>query len=92
MERYFEKIWSCEDFSLTKADPEIYRQAADRMGLPVERILFLDDNLNAVSTARRAGMQVCGVEDDSSREDREKIQATAHFYIEDFSQLPAIRW
>ena len=89
---YFGYIWSCEDFGLTKADSEIYRRAAQKIGLPMENILFLDDNLNADRTAKAAGMRVCGVYDDSSREYREEIRAAADFYIDDFSQLPAIEW
>ncbi len=86
----FDNVWSCDDFGTTKADPEIYKMAAQRLGQPVQRILFLDDNLNADKTAKEAGMIVCGVYDASSREYTQDIKAAADFYIEDFSQLPAI--
>ena len=88
----FDCIWSCEDFALTKADPEIYRRAARQLQGDVGRILFLDDNLGACRTARAAGMRVCGVYDDSSREYEADIRDTADFYIVDFSQLPSIEW
>ena len=52
----FDNIWSCDDFGTTKADPEIYKMAAERIGLPVEDIIFLDDNLGADKTAKSAGM------------------------------------
>lgn len=84
----FENIWSCEDFATTKADPEIYRMAAERLGQPVEGVLFLDDNLNADMTAKTAGMQVCGVYDDSSKEYTEEIKRISDYYIYDFSELP----
>ena len=64
----FTAVWSCEDFGTTKADPEIYRMAAERIGKPIETILFLDDNYNADKTAASAGMKVCGVYDASSEE------------------------
>ena len=64
----FSHVWSCEDFSTTKADPAIYRMAARQIGRPVEEIIFLDDNLGADRTAKAAGMLVCGVYDDFSRE------------------------
>lgn len=83
----FENVWSCEDFGTTKADPAIYRMAAQRIGKPVGEILFLDDNLNADRTAKAAGMRVCGVYDDSSREYKAEIQAVADYYIDDFSEL-----
>ena len=86
----FDHVWSCDDFATTKADPEIYRLAAARLGMPVEKVLFLDDNLNADVTAKKAGMQVCGVYDPSSEDYIEQMKAATDFYIYDFSQLPAL--
>lgn len=86
----FDNVWSCDDFSTTKADPEIYRMAAKRLGVPVEKVLFLDDNLNADLTAKLAGMQVCAVYDPSSAEYEEEMKAATDFYIHDFTQLPQL--
>lgn len=83
----FDNVWSCEDFGLNKANPEIYHQAARRMGVPVGSILFLDDNLNADRTAKAAGMKVCGVYDPSSHEYTEEIKACTDCYIYDFEEL-----
>ena len=80
-------VWSCEDFATTKADPAIYRMAAEAIGAPVEEILFLDDNLNADRTAKAAGMRVCGVYDDCSRDYVEDMKREADYYIDDFAQL-----
>ncbi len=86
----FDNVWSCDDFGTTKADPEIYKMAAQRLCQPIHRILFVDDNLNADKTAKEAGMPVCGVYDPSSEEYTEEIKAATDFYIENFAQLPAI--
>ena len=86
----FENVWSCEDFSTTKADPEIYKMAAERLGASVEDVLFLDDNLNADKTAKSAGMLVCGVYDDSSKDDTEEMKQVSDYYIYDFSELPGM--
>lgn len=83
----FDNVWSCEDFKTTKADPEIYRMAAEKIGVPVNEVLFLDDNFNADKTAKEAGMQVCGVYDDSSKEYEDEIRSIADFYIYDFTEL-----
>ena len=83
----FDNIWSCDDFETTKADPNIYRRAAEKIGACVENILFLDDNINADSVAKSAGMQVCGVYDESSKDCVEQIKATTDFYIYDFQEL-----
>ena len=83
----FTNIWSCDDFGTNKADPAIYQMAADKIGAPVTEIVFLDDNLNADLTAKKAGMPVYGVYDDSSRDSVDEMKAICDRYIYDFSEL-----
>lgn len=83
----FTNVWSCDDFGTTKADPQIYREAAERIGKPVGEVLFLDDNYNADKVAKEAGMNVCGVYDPSSEEYVEEIKSVCDMYIKDFSEL-----
>lgn len=83
----FDNIWSCDDFETTKADPNIYVRAAEKIGTVVENVLFLDDNLTANLTAKTAGMQVCGVYDESSKDYVEQMKAVTNFYIYDFKEL-----
>lgn len=83
----FDNVWSCDDFSTTKSDPEIYVKAAAALGKPIDSILFLDDNFNADKTAKAAGMKVCGVFDESSAEYVDEIKSIADHYIYDFSSL-----
>lgn len=83
----FDNVWSCDDFNTTKADPEIYKMAAEKIGEKCENILFLDDNFNADKTAKSAGMKVCGVFDKSSEEYVEEMKNLCDFYIYDFEEL-----
>ncbi len=83
----FDNVWSCEDFGTTKADVNIYHMAAERIGVPVNDIIFLDDNFNADKTAKAAGMTVYGVYDDSSSEYATEIKSITDKYIYSFSEL-----
>ena len=83
----FDNIWSCDDFATTKADPNIYVMAAEKMGTTVDKVLFLDDNLHADTVAKSAGMQVCGVYDASSEEYTDQIKAVADYYIYSMDEL-----
>ena len=65
----------------------LYKMAAERIGVPVEEVLFLDDNFNADRAAIQAGMKVCGVYDPSSAEYEEIMKKQADFYIYDFCEL-----
>ncbi len=83
----FTNVWSCDDFGTTKADPNIYRLAAEKMGVTVDQVLFLDDNINADITAKESGMLVCGVYDDSSADMVEEMKSVCDMYIYDFAEL-----
>ena len=83
----FDNVWSCDDFHTTKANPEIYKQAARRIGEKPQNIIFLDDNLNALKTAKSADMKIYGVYDHSSKEYTEEISKISDKFIFDFSSL-----
>lgn len=83
----FTNVWSCDDFGTTKADVGIYKTVADRLGKPIDEILFLDDNYNADKTAHLAGMAVCGVYDSSSEEYTQEIKSVSDYYITNFREL-----
>jgi len=85
----FTNVWSCNDFDTNKSDPDIYRRAAEKIGRPVEEIIFLDDNYNADKTAREAGMQVWGVYDDTSAEYETEIRSVTQRYIRNFREILA---
>lgn len=86
----FDHVWSCEDFGLNKANPEIYLQAAKQLGVTAGEILFLDDNPNADRAAKEAGMKVCGVYDDFTAEFAAEMMRENDYYIRDFAELIAI--
>ena len=83
----FDNVWSCNDFNTTKADPAIYGMCADRIGVSISEVVFLDDNYNADLTAKQAGMPVYGVYDESSAAYTEQIKAITDKYVTDFKEL-----
>lgn len=84
---WFEHVWSCDDFNTTKANPEIYKMAAEKLGCRVDEVIFLDDNYNADKTAKEAGMRVIGVYDDTSAEYENEIREVSDAYIRNFEEL-----
>ena len=83
----FDNVWSCDDFETTKADPAIYVRAAERMGVGVRDVIFVDDNVNAVSTAAQAGMHAYGIYDASSADLKCEMRAVSERYLERLSDL-----
>ena len=83
----FDNVWSCDDFGTTKSDTKIYRMAAQRLGTVVSECVFLDDNINAVVTAKEAGMQVVGVYDKSADEFVDEMKKVCGRYIYTFDEI-----
>jgi len=83
----FDNVWSCDDFCTTKSDPLIYQMASERIGRPIQDIIFVDDNVNAVKTARLAGMRSYGIYDESSKDFIEEMKSASDKYIFSFDEL-----
>ena len=83
----FDNVWSCDDFETTKTDPEIYKMAAKRLNTDIENIVFVDDNVNAVKTARLCGMKSYGIYDSSSKDYIEQMKTVSDRYIYELSEL-----
>ncbi len=86
----FDNVWSCEDFATTKANPDIYRQVAEKLDTGVGDYIFVDDNIDAVRTARSAGVHTFGIYDASGEEFVDEMRSVAHRYLMRFSDLLSI--
>ncbi len=83
----FDNVWSCEDFNMTKGEPEIYHAAVKKAGGKLEDTFFFDDNLEAVKTAVSAGIYTVGVYDEASEDYIEEIKITADRFIYSFEEI-----
>ena len=83
----FEAVWSTDDLSRKKSDPEIYREVARRIGAAPEEIEFYDDNVIALRTAQSVGFKVIGVYDPATAKYREEIESFADGYVDSFSEM-----
>ena len=54
----FDVVVCGEDVTALKPDPEVYRAALDRLGLPAEQCLAFEDTRNGVDSAIGAGLRV----------------------------------
>jgi putative hydrolase of the HAD superfamily len=57
LRKYFQAALSSCYLGLRKPEPAIYRRALDILGRPPERILFIDDRVENVAGAARAGLK-----------------------------------
>jgi FMN phosphatase YigB (HAD superfamily) len=83
----FEHVWTCEDMGMKKSETGIYEKAADLLGKNVEEVVFFDDNIISLSTAKKAGMQTVGVYDIAGIEFEWEMKETGDRYIYSFREL-----
>ncbi len=83
----FEKVWGIEDFGTTKGDLRIYQAAAERLGVAVKDIRFVDDALHALKVAKKAGVKTVGVYEKYSTSTEEEIRAVADTYVHTLREL-----
>jgi beta-phosphoglucomutase-like phosphatase (HAD superfamily) len=59
--RFFQATVSSEEVEQGKPAPDVYLEAADRLGIPADRCAAVEDSVNGIRSARAAGMRVVAV-------------------------------
>ena len=81
---YFSFLLSCETVGTGKSRPDVYWEAANRLGARPEEISVYEDALYAAKTAKQAGFYTIAVRDDSNQPHWETLTALADEVILDW--------
>lgn len=73
-------VISAEDVTRGKPDPQVFLMAAERVGVPPERCIVVEDAAAGIEAARRAGMRSVGV--------NARTVLPADLYVRSLSDLP----
>lgn len=87
VENYFSVMVTGDEITNGKPDPEVYLEAAKKMGVAPEHCLVFEDIPFGIIAGKRAGMTVCAVEDAYSMKDMEEKIRLADFYIKSYEEL-----
>ena len=79
---YFEFMLTIEDVGISKREPDIYLQAAARMGLEPAECTVFEDARYACATARRAGFRVCGMVEPAYAAGEDELRASSDLIVE----------
>lgn len=79
---YFEFMLTIEDVGISKREPDIYLQAAARMGLEPAECTVFEDAPYACATARRAGFLVCGMVEPAYAAGEDELRASSDLIVE----------
>lgn len=78
----------CDEIGKTKHEgPDIYLEAAARMGLEISECVVVEDYLSSSKAAKGAGFTCIGVFDDASRDDMFALKNLCDDYIYNLSKL-----
>lgn len=77
---------SCE-VKKGKPAPDIYLLVAERLGVSPAECLVFEDIMQGIAAGKNAGMQVCAVDDDFSKEYRAEKAEAADYFIYDYTEL-----
>lgn len=84
---YFDTIITSCEVGAGKPAPDIYLEAAKRVGVEPEHCLVFEDIVTGLTAGKRAGMKLCAVEDVYSEDQKEAKKAMADFYVENYLDL-----
>lgn len=84
---YFEQVFCCtEEFGHTKGEPVLFEKLAAAIGCQPADILYFDDGITAIRTARTVGLRTCGVLSPLAVES-EGLEQAADTCIRSFEEL-----
>ena len=84
---YFDTIITSCEVGAGKPAPDIYLEAAKRVGVEPEHCLVFEDIVTGLTAGKRAGMKLCAVEDMYSADQREAKKQMADYYVENYLDL-----
>ncbi len=85
--KYFTAIFTCSEVGVGKVKPDIYLQAANAAGSPVQSTWVFEDAYHAAQTAAAAGFPVVGIYDKASHAHQQELKDCSKIYIKEFSEL-----
>ena len=87
---FFREIFTCGELGVSKRSPDIYLQAAERLGTPPEKTLVFEDVLHAVRSAASVGFPVVAIYDKNAEPEKETIRTIASLYLDSFADWPGL--
>lgn len=84
---YFDAIITTEEAKKSKANPDVYLMAAERLNIPPSDCVVFEDIIEAVRGAKLANMKVIAVYDKASEYQKEILINNADKYILNFNEI-----
>jgi len=83
----FDAIVNCSEVQKGKPAPDVYLEAARRIGVHPDECMVFEDIVPGIMAGINAGMKVCAVEDEYSLQAMAEKADMADYYIKDYHEL-----
>ena len=83
IEQYFDCVCTSCEVASGKPAPDVYLLAAERLQVEPSRCLVFEDIVMGIQAGKNAGMKVCAVADDYSKDTWEQKIKEADYFVED---------
>lgn len=87
LDNYIQKIVTSCEVEKGKPAPDVYLEAARRLGISPEHCLVFEDVPMGILAGKNAGMRVCAVEDAFSTDKQAEKRSLADYYISNYEQV-----
>ena len=87
MKNFFEVITTSDEVKKGKPAPDVYLTTAKLLNVEPKHCLVFEDVVAGIISGKSAGMKVCAIEDDFTKEVRQKKKELSDYYIVDYSEL-----
>ena len=87
IDKYFERIFTCNEERTSKSSPDIFIRAAKFLGTDVGETVVVEDASHAIRSAKSAGFKVMAVFDQSAAAHQEEIRAMSDYYYTSLDDL-----
>lgn len=87
LDNYIQEIVTSCEVEKGKPAPDVYLEAARRLGIAPEHCLVFEDVPMGILAGKNAGMRVCAVEDAFSADKQAEKRSLADYYISNYEQV-----
>lgn len=84
----FDAFVTTDEVGMSKDHPDIYLEAAQRIGIAPEGCVVFEDVLKGIVSAKNAGMTAVAVYDSYSSEDFVSMRSIADSFVMSFEEMP----
>lgn len=88
---YFDFVWGGLDSTLTKDDPQLFVDVAQKLGCVPKNCFVFEDSLHAIKSASAAGCQTVAVYDAAAACDQQHLRRLANVYLKSFVDLSVLK-